>query len=399
MKSKFIKLLMTFFTLAFAFSASHAAKPGSEPPPPTGPVIADNASIVLLRTSCDNGSGDLLNNCFDDQTALMDWIKTTRNPGVGDTLTVEIGPGTYQRIEWLCAAGEGHVSFRGAGRGRTIFTNNLVLGNAMTFQNCEDLTFSSMTVDAKFISVVWAGSGNATWTDMELIAGYTTWYETPAGQLSSGAACTSGVNNEHKFFASSLITKNSTIGSLIYLNNCGITWLVGSELVFDGSTSTFSGPTVGVKSSGEGHEVHLYGSTIRLTANSGSASTGLIAFQAYANAEIHVHGTGIDLVSDKSIPITALEANTGGVIHAAESAYVMETGATGTATRIQNNGGEVHAPHFWSTPPGTNYTSANGADRSVVTTGTSDGFPHTVIYSSGCPSSARWYDAVDSTCR
>jgi len=370
--------------------------------------IDSNASSVQLLTSCDNGSGGVLNNCFDNQTVLMDWIKNTRNPSATNSMVVEIGAGTFQRIEWLCKPGEGYVSFRGAGRGRTVFTDSWILGNAMTFQNCEDLTFDSMTINAKFISVVWAGHGNATWTDVELIAEYATWYETPQNQLTTGNVCTSDVNNEHKFFSSSLILKKPTLGATIYLNNCGVTWFYGSELVFDGSDSTMNYFAVGVKSSGAGHETHLYGSNIRLLSGTNSAINELIAFQSNDNGQIHIHGTGIDLISEKSIPITALQANNGGMIHAAESAYVLRTGANGTVTRIDNNGGSIHAPHLWAHVPNTdgdsttidtNFVTANGADQTVVTAGTSDGFPHPAIYSDQCPSSARWYDTSDKICR
>jgi len=392
-----LKKISILFVVMLSFTITHA-----------NASIDSSASSVQLRTSCADGSGGVLNNCFDNQTALMDWIKNTRQPSAESSMVVEIGAGTYQRIEWLCKPGEGHVSFRGAGRGRTVFTDSWVLGNAMTFQNCEDLTFDSMTINAKFISVVWAGHGNAVWTDVELLAEYATWYETPADDRTSGLACPSGVNNEHKFFSSSLILTKPTLGATIYLNNCGVTWFYGSELVFDGSNSTMNNLAIGVKSSGAGHETHLYGSNIRLLSGSDSAINELIAYQSNANGQIHSHGTGIDLISENSIPITALQVNTGGMIHAAESAYVLKTGANGTVTRIDNNGGEIHAPHLWSKVPNTdgdsatidtNYVTANGADQAVVTAGTSDGFPHPAIYSDQCPSTARWYDALDKVCR
>lgn len=371
-------------------------------------AIDPAASSVLLRTSCDDGAGGTLNNCFNSPGALMNWIKGTRYPSATDTLAVDIGPGIYQRIEWLCAPGAGHVSFRGAGRGRTLFTNNDVLGNAMTFQNCQNLTFDSMTIDAKFISVVWAGKGNATWTDVELVAGYATWYETPANQLASGSVCPSGVNNEHKFFSSSLILKNPTIGALIYLNNCGVTWFFGSELVLDVPSTTWGGVAEGVKSSGAGHEVHLYGSNIRLFSGDNSAVAGLVAFNANTGGQIHVHGTGIDVISTKDIPVTALQASTNGGIHADESSYVMRTGAGGSVTRVSNNGGHVHGVYLWMHVPDTdgnpatvdtNYFSVNGADQTFVKTGTSDGHPHPAVYSDACPAASRWYDTVDQVCR
>jgi len=395
MKMILRRLIMLSTILTLSISSAYAA-------------IDPTATSVMLRTSCDDGSGTTLNNCFTDETTMMTWIKSTRQPSAGDSVVVEIGPGTYNRIEWLCGPDEGHVSFRGAGRGRTVFTNSYILGNAMTFENCNDLTFDSMTINAKFISVVWAGSGNATWTDVELTAGYSTWYETPAGQHSTGSVCPSGVNNEHKFFSSSLILKDPTIGALIYLNNCGVTWFYGSELIFDGSNTSWPGTAVGIRSSGDGHETHLYGSNIRLFASASSALSGLHAFRANTGAQIHVHGTGIDLISEKDIPITVMEANDGGHVHTAESAYVLRTGANGSVTRIVNNGGMVHAPHLWGHVPNTdgnpatvdtNYTSVNGADRAFVTNGTSSSHPHPAIYSASCPSNARWYDTIDKTCR
>lgn len=366
------------------------------------------ASSVLLRTSCSDGAGGTLNNCFTSPSALMGWINGTRRPTATDTLVVEIGPGTYQRIEWLCDPGEGHVSFRGAGRGRTVFNDTNILGNAMTFQNCENLTFDSMTINAKFISVIWAGHGNATWTDVELVAGYATWYETPQDRLAEGSPCTDGVNNEHKFFSSSLILKNPTIGALNYLNNCGVTWFFGSELVVDVPSTTWGGVGMGVKSSGAGHEVHLYGSNIRLFSGDNSAMTGLVAFNANSGGQIHIHGTGIDVVSTKNIPITVLQATTNGAIHADESAYVLKTGAGGSVTRISNNGGHVHAPYLWAHVPDTdgnaatidtNYFSVNGADQTFIKVGTSDGHPHPAVYSDTCSAASRWYDTVDKVCR
>ncbi len=395
-----MKIISRFFMLvvsAILISTTHVQA-----------AISPTAPTIYLQTSCDNGSGGTIDNCFTDETIMMNWIKDTRNPNPASPLTVEIGPGTYQRIEWLCTANQGYTSFRGAGRGRTVFTDSNVLGNAMTFQNCKDMTFDSMTINARFISVIWAGSGNANWQDVELVGEYAAWYETPAGQLSSGSVCPSGVNNEHKFFSSSLIVKNSTIGSFIYLNNCGVTWFYGSELIFDGTTATYTGVPWGVISKGEGHEVHLYGSNIRLFAGINSSVSGLIAYESRDGAQIHSHGTGIDVISEKAIDVTALKALNGGIIHAAESAYVLRTASGGTVTRINNNAGMIHAPHFWSHVPNTdgnpstidtNFISTNGSDQTIVTSNTSDGFPHMAIYSTGCPSSSRWYDTIDQVCR
>lgn len=371
-------------------------------------AIDSAASSILLQTSCADGNGGTLNNCFDDETTMINWIKGVRHPSESDTLEVDIGPGTYGRIQWLCQPDEGHVSFHGAGRGRTVFENNVILSNAMTFQNCKDLTFDSMTIKAHFISVVWAGHGNATWSDVELIGGYSTWYETPAGQLSSGATCTTGPNNEHKFFSSTLTLKDPYFQSFMYLNNCGVTWFYGSELIIDATNATANGLLAGIISKGEGHEVHLYGSNIRLFSGAESTATELVTFSSSDNASIHIHGTGIDNIAENDIPITVLRARSGGHIHANESANVVRVGSGGSITRIDNIGGHVSAPYMWGSVPNTdgnhatldtNFFSADGTDQAMVTTGTSDGFPHPAVYSNSCPPTARWYDTVDKTCR
>jgi len=226
--------------------------------------------------------------------------------------------------------------------------------------------------------------------------------------LSSGEVCTSGPNNEHKFFSSSLTLKDPYFQSFMYLNHCGITWFYGSELIIDAPDATANGALTGIISEGEGHEVHLYGSNIRLFTGAGSMATEMVTFNSKNSGSIHIHGTGIDNISERDIPITILKASDGGHIHANESAYVVRVGSGGSITRIDNDGGYVSAPYMWGSVPNTdgnhatidtNFFTVNGADQAMVTTGTSDGYPHPAVYSDSCPGSARWYDTVDKTCR
>lgn len=98
--------------------------------------------------------------------------------------------------------------------------------------------------------------------------------------------------------------------------------------------------------------------------------------------------------------IVVLSAATGGTIHANGSSYNLST-VGGTVTRVVNNGGHIHAPYLWEHIPDPatvpNFTSVTGADMTTVTTGTSDGQPHLLIYSTNCAS--KWYDSVDKACR
>lgn len=377
-------------------------------------VIDSNAQVVKLRfddpTKPDDGcleAGMPLNNCFTQPSSkLLDWIRVTRKPTSTSPLLVEVGPGTFERFAWMCSPGEGHVTFRGSGRGRTVFSHSQHLGSTVIIEGCEAMAFESLTISAASIAVQWAGAGSSTWADVEMLAGYGAWYETEAGGINSGSVCALGSQGTHKYFSTTLkVTNPGQLGGLVFQNHCGKNWFWGSEIVLDAPASPFAGYVRGISSSGAGNEVHLYGSNIRLFNGAGSAITSLNGASAFDGGEIHIHGTGIDLISQTGINLNVLTAGNGGEIHASQSAYVLKTVAPGVVTRINNSNGtgHIHAPYLWehipdsATVPG--FTTANGADQTTVTSGTSDGHPHTAVYSSTCPSNARWYDQVDKLCR
>lgn len=73
------------------------------------------------------------------------------------------------------------------------------------------------------------------------------------------------------------------------------------------------------------------------------------------------------------------------------------TTASGSVTRIVNNGGLVRAPYLWqegTTPPDIT-TTTSGTDMAVITA-TDDGQPHMVISSTNCISG--WFDTVTALC-
>jgi hypothetical protein len=143
--------------------------------------------------------------------------------------------------------------------------------------------------------------------------------------------------------------------------------------------------------------VHVYGSVIRAIPDDGTNISNVTAVTATNSADIHVHGTGIDVISAQANDIVALKASNGGHIHANESSYVLQTGAGGTVTRISNDGGTIMAPYLWQngpTPP--SIVSVTGADT-VVYTNTGDGHPHMAVYDSSCASN--WFDINTNTCQ
>ena len=383
-----MKLFRIFRVVAligcFAFSSSALA------------AIDPQASVALLRTSCNDGAGGTLNNCFTASNTLLDWVWNTRNPSATAPLLVEIGPGTFGPLS--CPTGNGFVTFRGAGRGRTIFSNaSTALSTGATFQACNQLAFEHLTISGRFIGVIWARGGSSSWTDVEMLGSYSAWYDTR--DVSVGNQCP-GQEGTHKFFGSTLkvtTTGNGISGGKVFLNSCGKNWFWGSELVLDATTTDANASQFpGIISDGVGNEVHLYGSNLRLFSGNGSALQSMTAISAANGAEVHVHGTGIDVVATKPVNVIAIAAASGGLVHASESAYVLETAAGGNKTRISNNGGHVHAPYLWpghDTPP--SITSQDGSDIAVVTA--VGGTPRFVVYSTACTS--KWFDVGANACR
>jgi hypothetical protein len=331
---------------------------------------------------------------------LLDWIWETRNPTATTPLLVEIGPGRFGSM--YCPFGKGFVTFSGSGRGQTIFgttINSFTFGG--DFHSCNQLVFEHMTIAGTFIGVKWIKGGSSSWTDVEILGGYSAWYDTR--DPNSGNTCP-GQEGTHKFFGSTLkVTTGAEVpGGNVFVNSCGKNWLWGSEIVLDATTTSAgnSNGFAGITSGGAGNEVHLYGSNLRLFSGNGSALQSITAIEAASGAQVHSHGTGIDVIATKPISVTALSAGSGGSIHASESAYVLEAAVGGIKTRISkdaNPATHVHAPHLWAehdAPP--SITSVTGADMAVVTSGPQ---PQLVIYSSTCNGNGGpWVNVATGTC-
>lgn len=361
-------------------------------------VIDSNAPVVKLRDTANGGcyeNGQLLNNCFTNISELKSWIEGTRvegsrnpKPSATAPLLVDIGPGTFDQI--YCS-GVSHITYRGSGIGKTkIKSITISVVTSETF--CTELSFSDMTITGPggYAVTLFQRGTNSYWTNVQLLSG---WIEYCFG---------SRANGKHYWFNSQITFKEG----LTYQVGCDQSWFFGSEITSKGSL------TLGnvIPFSVSGSELHVYGSVIRALGTGTGAPSDLYSLTAVSatGGKVHIHGTGIDVLAINDAPanITALSAANGAEIHADVSAYNLSTGVGGTVTRIlkdENPSTHVHAPYLWQhipdpvTVPG--FTSVNGSDTATVTNGTTDGHPHTVVYSTNCPLNARWYDAVDKVCR
>lgn len=341
-------------------------------------AIDNNAATVQLRISCSE-NGATIDNCFDDLNTLNSWIWNTRIPSPTAPLKVSIGPGTFTG-SFTCSD-SGSVTLAGSGMGNTVIQNGSF---PISTSQCVNMVFSDMTVKntGNLFGVKNVG-GTTVWSNVEIVGLGYAWFDTPGG-------C-SGPKGTHYWFGSKITAETTAAGSATaYFNACDKSWLYGSEITAKG-TSGSSTPLVAV-----GGEVHVYGSNIRALPAAGAVMDSVVAVTATNTADIHIHGTGIDVISPAANNITALKASNGGHIHANASAYVLKTGSGGLVTRVSNDGGDIAAPYQWqvgATPPAIN--SISGYDT-VVYTSTGDGHPHMAVYDASC--AGNWYDINTSSC-
>ncbi|TCV82905.1 hypothetical protein [Sulfurirhabdus autotrophica] len=365
-------------------------------------AIDNTAPAVKLQTSCTE-AGVALNNCFTSMGALTSWINYTRLPNKTAPLVVNIGPGTFGRLALTCNAAAnytGYVSFSGSGPKQSVI--QFAAGGSPPFgiiesNGCTNLSFSSLRVSSgdsaggmNYGYIVWNGGGMSQWSNVVAEVSARGWSEDTCGST----------KGEHYWMGSRFVNTALVGIGTGYSATCDDSWFIGSEITLTtrkkGILTAYNGDFVAI-SAANNTEVHVYGSVIRAIGPDASTSTGsLTAVSATSNGQVHLHGTGIDVLSAEARNVIALSAASGGMIHANGSAYNLST-ASGTVTRIANNGGHIHAPYLWEHIPTAPLISVTGADMTTVATGTSDGHPHLAIYDTTCVS--KWYDTVDKVCR
>lgn len=357
-------------------------------------ITDNNTDTVFLKKDCSNTS-----NCATTLASLIPWIWNTRLPDNTNPLLVKIGTGTFLTHDNSPFSGSfcnnsGFVTFMGSGKENTVIKNSGTF-NGISINNCQNLSFQDLTFDFQttVYGIFWRGDGNSNYNNIQLLGGGAAWYD---------EACST--KSTHYFIGSQIRAKSFQFGlTSAYLTRCAETWFIGSELTAESDGK----PVFTVFAEGNSKnkpEVHIYGSSLRATSPAGinitdpyNQSNGLTA--AYSsNASVHIHGTGIDLISQEGNNLIALQSKKGGSIHANQSAYVMQTGSGGSKTRLAATGdGKIMAPYVWgdvSIPSGV--TSMHGADISVSTDNL-DQQPHLLIYSENCVSN--WFDSTANKCR
>lgn len=399
-----------------------------------------DADTVTLRKSCFEG-GNEIPNCFDSMAAVDTWLKTVRMTGPTRPTLVDIGPGTFQG--WVCQSS--NVTLRGSGRDRSVFAAYGFAGIEVDF-GCTNLNVQDLTVDSRIAlstdgTIIPSGEGNGSWgvqvtdrtsvtswTNVEIIGKQYGWVESVQSTCSD-----SDKKGKHLWFSSRIRSVGGTRASSSrgYTATCAQSWFWGSEI-----TAEVNGNEKGAFAlQAHGAEVHLYGSTARLllaanTEASSKASSGnnlghyLIA--ALEGSEIHIHGTGLDVIHDGTGTADMLYADTSSHFHATASGFNIHVRDAGKVKRLAGPGKRIEAPYTWGerttaplsiTAGGTpsvngvgTLVSRSGADRYTETDcqpngncSSGGGFPHDMVYLESCTGLAAnqgpWFDMTTKACR
>lgn len=388
-------------------------------------VVAPDASVVQVKKNC--GSED---NCFDNMTALSDWVHSVRLPSSANTLLVDVGPGDFSGYH---CTNSGYTTIRGSGRGTTNLTQGAGTA-AVNVTNCTKLGFQDITISGSgnnAIGIEWAGAGNSTYSNVELTAdgGFVTaaWYDHGL----NNSTCDSAEEKSEHFFYGSTITSKGTFYNNSYYTFCAVSWFYGSELIAVGGDSTYMLTNSPFRVQGNGVEVQLFGS--RVTSLSGDADVvynfiypgqGLVGAHVSEGARFHMHG-GIISVKAQN---TTEDTNVAGIVvgganshvHVIDTAFNPSASGGATAHRILNvDNAKVSSPFLWfsgTTPPsgnanGDSIQSETGEDMFVETDCNANGDcnnagteTHIMIYNAACSTNAggdgsSWYNSTVARCR
>lgn len=380
------------------------------------------AAIVSLKKTCPQSE----TNCFDNITALNEWLSLTRKPGGGNSQVplrqtlVNIGPGIFSGVLALtCNTTDtiGYVTYKGAGRDVTIISST---GNGFSLTGCNSIAVQDMTIKSGNYSygVSWIGKGNSNWTNVVIMGSLSAWRSIDA----NGSACTLdlGLNEGRHNFRS--VSFSSSLAAGID-NRCGDIWIWGSEV--RAVPGPYSNAVIGVNANGSNNQVHLYGSNVLVTNSANSTVASLIGLAGQLGGKIHFHGG--EVVTRSFAPgasvIGALADGSGSHIHTIETSFGLQTTGNGTATRVATTtGGKVESVFQWpasGNPPraanGAHLISLNGQDSYVENDcpkmsaclelpAPTDTYPHLMVYARdaciGTESyTGPWFDTVTKKCR
>ncbi len=362
--------------------------------------INPTASQIALRTDC-----GVLDDCFSSMSEVTDWISATRQPSAEAPLLVDIGAGTFG--QYVCG-NSGWTTLRGAG----VNTTKISASNeAISVQNCVDLTFQNLTVTSSGTgsTVFWRGGGNSTWSDVEIQVNGVNSQTWAWNDSCSGSAALA----VHYWFGSKIVA-TSGFYNTSFNSACGDTWFYGGEIAaISGSPATAVNNLLNdtVKLSGNAI-LRVFGSAIRNfslpnnTVNFGHPMRGV---DLAGNSSFHMHGGIISMDGSNAVggskDVIAINAPLGTTAHVVDTAFTVKPLPGGNAIRLSGPG--VKSPYQWfnsDQPPAV--VSQHGADTFVETdcssTGDCEGAgteTHLMISNDSCNTAGKWFNVVTGKCR
>lgn len=399
------------YSIFFAAIASAAANSANNLPT-AGPM----PDVVFLRISCED-----MANCATTLDEVMNWTWETRQPSSEFPLLIDAGPGAFPVHNNLYCEGNvqprGHVTLRGSGRDNTTFFSPISrsLGAVLVINQCNNLTFQDLTIKGSAgqadWGVEWSNAGSSNWSNVSISAPSFAWYDS-----AGGGGCSKEDAGRHNWYASSLTVvgttgfTNGTIGTPTYYSACGDAWIYGTEIT---NNNAGSGRRFGVKTISQGAQVHLYGSSVRVSSTTAGFQP-LFGLYAEGGGIIHFHGGEVAVraegTGNQSVT-GAYSHGEGSMVHAYEISWGLQASGSGTATRIGNNGGMVRTIFNWGPsvePPA--LSSLNGADIFIETdcdiTGNcstaelANQRPHLMAYAVNCSGpGGPWFNMATNKCR
>lgn len=411
------RVLKAVLTMIWGLLAFHGAAYAA--------TVDANASIVQLRSSCIE-AGVEINNCFTNLDTLNTWIQGTRSPGGSDPLAVRIGPGTFPGF--IRCEGDQSISLIGSGASNTTLKRTgygsgflvvMVLKDNCNL-NVQDLKIDNVGgLAAVQVQDEISSTFNilSVWNNVEIISTGYTWLE---------EHCDPSITHSKHFWKGSKLTSITGGGALevfakAYVS-CAENWFHATEITARKETATDFPQVTALLAFGE---THVYGGVIRAISGNGvslpspapfsggAGPQGLVGiYAAGPGAKVHVHGTGIDVMSSEPNDVAGVLTENNAHVHIMESSFNMSScnntpACGGVLYRIADFGGMIRSVFQWENgtePPA--ISSQNGADTFVEMDCSETGCqtpgsqPHMLIYSTACTGSGgNWFDTVTGGCR
>ncbi len=379
--------------------------------------------VTHLRTDCGTVAEP---DCFETTDALELWLWTTRvpSPSMGDEVTVEVGPGTFD--PFTCSGPtNGFVTLRGSGRLHTSFRDGAGTGPGISVTDCAELHFEDLRVEGTTSGIHWSEGGGAVFDDVDVVISG----DTAATEGFAASCAEGGVPNTVWFGSRILLEATGKFLNIAFAAYCGSHAFHNGEIRVLGSDATRPGRSqaLGILVAASA-SVEVFASVIRSQIGTATGTwfrplpvPGYLNYPGLAGVlssggEFTMHGGIINTSAAGSTnpnnhPISIV-GDDGATIRVLGAAFTL-LNPQSPRTRLQiaepSEGTSIEAPFQW--PAGTDppeIASLDGQDLFVETDCAPGGCAqsgeeaHLLIYNpSGCTGAtdSDWLDANTGDCR